>query len=134
MQLTTENRSDHNSVAAVPLLLLLTQQFEDVAGQKKNNKPFSYTHNSHSFLKQCGHVTAKLLFGKLDSLIPSLLRKTDDVSLFSGFEINWEKTKVLLLSRFCPRISVLILQFVVVCFVLAECCEALRYLGFSITH
>lgn len=74
----------------------------------KKKKPFSYRCNSHSSPKGCGHVAAKLLFGKLDSSVPSLLRKTDDLSLFSGFETNWEKIEVLLLSRFLPRKSVLI--------------------------
>lgn len=100
----------------------------------KKKKPFSYRCNSHSSLKGCGHVAAKLLFGKLDSSVPSLLRKTDDLSLFSGFETNWEKIEVLLLSRFLPRKSVLISEglvfFPFFFIVLPESYEALRCLGF----
>lgn len=109
MQLTIEDRSNYSSVAAVQLLLLLTLAVLGRGWQKKNML-FSYIHNSHSSLKDCGHVAAKILFGKLDSSVSSLPRKTDDFSLFSGFKINWEKIEVLLLSRFCPRKSVLILE------------------------
>jgi len=79
-------------------------------GGKTRIKSFSCTCNSHSSLKEGGHVDAKLLFGKLDSSVPTLLSKINDFSLFSGFKINWEKLEVLLLSRFCSGKSVLILE------------------------
>lgn len=105
----------------------------------KKKKPFSYRCNSHSSVKGCGHVAAKLLIGKLDPSVPSLLGKTDCLSLFSGFKTNWEKIEVLLLSRFSLRKSVLISESLVLFLgfffffsfiVLPESYEALRCLGF----
>jgi len=107
VQLTFEDRSHYSSVTALQLLLLLALAVLECEWKKKN-KPFSYMCNSHRSLKECGHIAAKLLFGKLDSSVPSLLRKTDNFSLFSGFKIHWEKLEVLPISRFCPRKSALI--------------------------
>lgn len=105
---------------------------------KTRIKSFSRTCDSHSSLKEGGHVVAKLLFGKLDSSVPTLLSKIDDFSLFSGLKNQLGKVRGstafhILLQEICTHLGGWLFFFFPPP-TLPEHNEALRYLVFSVSH